>query len=350
MKSNGIKIAILVVFIVIIMMIISAVISAIVYKNKEYKIKFLAIGYKEKMIFQNEYDASSIKDIEVLANASNIKFVKTQGSKLKVTAYGLEGEKIEETLEGEKLKIQKQNNIIYLLGIFFWNRQEIIVELPEEDYRKIQAKTASGKIEIIDLEQTDLDLETSSGNITCSIAQNVNLKSTSGSIRCGNVKNANLKATSGNIRIGNVKESGDIKTTSGNIIAGKLENANLETTSGKIEAEEIKEGEAKTTSGTIKIAKANKITAQTTSGSIHFEVIDGVCNLNSKSGSIKIGSIKISENSNIQTTSGSVKMVKADDMYIDTQTTSGSVKVNENNRKAEVELKIKTTSGSIKVE
>ena len=36
-------------------------------------------------------------------------------------------------------------------------------------------------------------------------------------------------------------------------------------------------------------------------------------------------------------------------MYIETTTNSGSVKVNESDRKAENELKIQTTSGSIRV-
>ncbi|MCI9177145.1 MAG: DUF4097 domain-containing protein [Clostridia bacterium] len=349
MKSNGIKIVLVIVSILIIMIIISAVISAIVYKNKEYKIKFLGIGYKEKMIFQNEYDASNVENIEIVAQSSNIKFVEGDSNKVKVTVYGLEGERIKETFEGKKLKIQKQNHTIYLLGIFFWSRQEMIIELPKENYHKIQAKTTSGKIEVVDIEQTDLELETSSGNITCSRAKNVNLKSTSGNIYCGDVKSANLKSTSGSIKVGNVEENANIKSTSGGIMAGKLAKATIETTSGKIEAQGIEEGETKSTSGTIKIVKANSITAKTTSGSIRFETIDGFCNLSSKSGSIKIGSIKISENSSIQATSGNVKIEEATNMYIDTQTTSGSIKVNENNRKAEVELRIRTTSGSVSV-
>lgn len=69
-----------------------------------------------------------------------------------------------------------------------------------------------------------------------------------------------------------------------------------------------------------------------------------------KSGSIEIDSLNISENSLITTKSGNVHINSKNDIYVETETVSGDDNIKNNNRKADIEVKITTTSGSIYVE
>lgn len=57
----------------------------------------------------------------------------------------------------------------------------------------------------------------------------------------------------------------------------------------------------------------------------------------------------LNENSSIHATSGGVKIKETNDIYIEAKANSGDVKVENNNRLSEIELKIETTSGEIKV-
>ncbi len=93
----------------------------------------------------------------------------------------------------------------------------------------------------------------------------------------------------------------------------------------------------------------NKITAKATSGGININEINGFCDLNCKSGSIKIEKCNLNENSSIHATSGGVKIKETNDIYIDAKVSSGDIKVENNNRLSEIELKIETTSGGIRV-
>ena len=126
----------------------------------------------------------------------------------------------------------------------------------------------------------------------------------------------------------------NIHTSSGDIAATNLEDnvINLETSSGKIECGNIKTGSFKSSSGNITVGSGNEITIQTNSGSI------------------KIDSLNITENSNINAKSGNVNIKSKNDIYVETETASGDADIKNNNRMAEIVLKITTTSGSIKVD
>lgn len=93
----------------------------------------------------------------------------------------------------------------------------------------------------------------------------------------------------------------------------------------------------------------NRIVAKASSGTIRINKINAFCELSSKSGSIRIEDCNLTENSSIQATSGGVNITKLNDVYVDAKATTGSVKVQNNDRKLDTELKIKTTSGSIRV-
>ena len=72
--------------------------------------------------------------------------------------------------------------------------------------------------------------------------------------------------------------------------------------------------------------------------------------ISSISGNIIVDIINITENSSIKANSGNVVINNKNDIYVETETNSGDEDVKNNNRMAEIVLKITTTSGSIRVD
>ena len=216
--------------------------------------------------------------------------------------------------------------------MFFGNKDEIIVELPNNYCHEICINTSSGNIEVANFSSISTQLKTTAGNITC-----------------GDMKSGVLSSTSGNIRMQNANEI-TANSSAGNIVAGNLSKANLSTTSGKVVVSELLEGNIHSTAGNIKVGKANLVTAQSTSGTIHFDEISNFCDLTSKSGSVKIGSFSASKSSHIKTTSGSVKIENCSDIYVDATNKTGSIKIQHNNQESDITLKIETTAGSIRID
>lgn len=105
----------------------------------------------------------------------------------------------------------------------------------------------------------------------------------------------------------------------------------------------------KVTSGDVEIEKASSIVGKTTSGDLELGNVTSYIDFVATSGDVEIDNLTITKNSSIEVTSGDIEIDNIGDMYISTSVKSGDVKINNNNRHAEYELSIKTTSGDINV-
>lgn len=143
----------------------------------------------------------------------------------------------------------------------------------------------------------------------------------------------------------------NINTTSGDIKGIDLTNANLtlSSTSGDIKINNINKSNIKTTSGDVNINKTTNTTIKTTSGDVEIKDVTEKLNVKTTSGDVEIDNLILKEDSKINTTSGDVEIDKINNIYVDTTTKSGRVDIKNNDRKADYELKIETTSGDISV-
>lgn len=106
----------------------------------------------------------------------------------------------------------------------------------------------------------------------------------------------------------------------------------------------------KTGSGDVNLEKNGKIDITTGSGDIRIDEVNQKANISVSSGDININRLKIKENSEITATSGDINISNNEcNCYVETEVTSGDVKVNKSDRKSDITMKIKTTSGDIKV-
>jgi len=143
----------------------------------------------------------------------------------------------------------------------------------------------------------------------------------------------------------------NINTTSGDISGIDLTNADIDliTTSGDIQINNINKLDALSTSGDINIRNVNEINLKVTSGEVNINNINNKVNIQTTSGDVEINNLRLTENSKIKTNSGEIEIDKTNNIYIDANTTSGEVDIKNNNRKAEYELKVETTSGDVTV-
>ena len=288
---------ILIVILSILAIILISILVFLLINNKRYNTKLFNMC--STLIYQNEFNLEEINNINISLESEDIEFRQNnESNKIEITAYGIEGENLKEDLKDGELNISNGNNV--LCFFCFDLDEKIIVNLPNEYDKKITLKTSSGDIDLknVNTKKSNIEMQTSSGDI--------------------NVKNANeasLKSTSGDINIDECS-IGYISTTSGKIDVGQINEANLESTSGDIEVENIKEK----------------------------------CNIKATSGKIKVNNSTINQNSEITAASGDITIVNESDIYYNTETVSGDVKIEKNNdRKSEIELKLKTTSGNINV-
>ena len=103
------------------------------------------------------------------------------------------------------------------------------------------------------------------------------------------------------------------------------------------------------TSGDIKIDNVNSLTGKATSGDIEIERLNSYINFKTTSGDIDIDIATINKDSSIKVTSGDVEINKFSGAYVNASAKSGDINVSNNDRHAEYELTITTTSGDIEI-
>ncbi len=335
MKSKGVKLFLIIILALIAIALINFMIYALINNNKDSKVKLslFKFGNNTEKIFEKEYNPEDLDKIQVNVSSSNVRIEKVDSDKIKIIAYGDKDEKIKESIKEKELLISKENTKIFIFAMFYWSKEEIIIQVPNKECNEeFEIHTSSGDIIAPDLDTNNIQFESSSGKI-----------------ECGNINNGKLKSSSGNISVANGNEV-EIQASSGSIKAGNFNKITAEASSGKIEIGTIEEGTVKTSSGRITIEGAKKIQAEASSGKIDINTIEEYCHLTTSSGSIDVDSLNITENSYISAKSGSVSIKSKNDIYVEANSNSGGIDIKNNNRKSDIELKVTTTSGSINIE
>ncbi len=143
----------------------------------------------------------------------------------------------------------------------------------------------------------------------------------------------------------------NIDTVSGDINMESFDSTRMElkTVSGDIKIEDYNEVKAVTTSGEIHMGTVKIADAKTVSGEINILQVTDSFYIKTTSGDINIVNASLMNDSEIKTISGEVEIENLNDVYVDTKTVSGDIEVMNNNRLANVVLRIETTSGDVEV-
>ena len=102
------------------------------------------------------------------------------------------------------------------------------------------------------------------------------------------------------------------------------------------------------TLGDIEVNEVSDVTITSTSGDVRIGIANNSLNIETTFGYIDINDLTIMEDSSIKVISGDVIIHKSsDNIYYNAKTTSGDVKMCDDNRHADYEMKINAKSGDI---
>ena len=260
----------------------------------------------------------------------------------------------------------KEGNTVYAgirrvgKAVFLFNLKQntinINAEIPE-NMSSISIKTASGDIEIADVDSDRITASTASGDIIANriSATDCKIKAFSGDINLEDINSIRLNAdtTGGDVKAKNIDAKFvTLKSTSGDVKAGNL-NADIIDSSSlsgdlDIAAVKVKECKIRSTSGDVYLKECLMSNADVSSisGDIKLPDItgDGLCAC-SASGDIEVrGSLK---RCHASSKSGSVEVRCLGDIILEASSTSGDVNVKLNNDHNGYSIQSRTTSGEL---
>lgn len=308
---------------------------------------------------EEEFDLTTIKDINITVTSASINILKSENGKLKVVqkSHSLldNHELFTSSVTEESINISEKNKMKFRFFFFGSFSTSYDIYLPEEYIGNLNIRTASGSIEVATLLNTNTTtLKSTSGSIKIlnpiQATGNLTIESTSGSLRTeANLQalSASLKSTSGSIRLAgntNIQNSLSISTVSGSIQSEGIitcQSAKVSSTSASIRLSSL-------------ITETESSLAST-SGRIELNKFKGFGKVNTTSASIVINQFDSIGDTNITSVSGRVELLMdvTTNCDIYDKTTSGSVHISNDVRRMGNApysiVNIKTTSGSIHV-
>ncbi len=164
-------------------------------------------------------------------------------------------------------------------------------------------------------------------------------------------KEINIDTKTGDIKMESFSSAlSNINTSTGDITIEELKDLNIKTRTGDIKAKKIENADIKVTTGDININEISSVKIDSTTGDINIKKVNYYLDINSTTGDVEIKEIELYQNSNIDTTTGDVEIGETNELYFNTSSSTGDIDINNNNRTAELELKIKTTTGDITID
>ncbi len=249
--------------------------------------------YSKNLIDSKEFN--SLEDIDIITDTGDVFFEEGLNDKVTVELYSEDSDdyyiKEEDNIIKIKLNTKKTNHV------FFVKTNRIIVKVPSSYDKKV-----------------NVDFHT-------------------GDVIVNSFANMKLNATG----------------TTGDIKANRIDTLDFELKTGDIKIDEVNYISGKLTTGDIKIGNVNEFSAAATTGDITINRINKRVYAKTSTGDIKIEKATIEEDSSITTGTGDVKISSLEGAYIDANTNTGDIKIKNNDRKLEKEIKISTTTGDIKV-
>ena len=246
MKNKSVIITLIIIISIIIVLLVMFLIMAL--KGRvSLKIGFdNSISNSSNIIFEEQFETKDIKKIDINQDAGNIIFKQSTDGFIKVTIYGENKDEVKVNLKNSELEIDYTHKNNVEIFNFIDKKSEIIIYVPSDFSEEINIGNNYGNIEIIDLE-----------NIT------VNINSDSGDIQLGKVKNANIKNNYGNIDVKEILNKCDIEADCGNIKIDKVkiqENSLIKANLGNITINNTNDIyiDAEVDLGTLNINKNNR--------------------------------------------------------------------------------------------
>ena len=310
MNNKGVTITLITILTIILFTLVGGMIF-LLNSNFEFNNVRIFSGQSTKLV--EEKEINNIKDLNITSNVADIEINESDTNSIKVEFYSDYEEEHNIVENSNDIEITFKSKKKY--GIMFLHKTPVVkIYVPSSYSNDVKINTETSDIKINNLPNSNLD---------------ANLKT--GDVRIKQIKNANIVLTTGDIDIEKVTELNSTSTT------------------GDIEIGTINKMVTSTTTGDIKVSNVDSIEAKTTTGDIKIDNVNNSLILSTTTGDVKVENAAIKVNSNINTGTGDVKIESINGCYVEGSTKVGDTKINNSDRKSDIELKITTRVGDIKV-
>lgn len=185
-----------------------------------------------KVILDEQFDLKEIKNIEIKQQAGDIIFKETTNDYIQVVIYGENENDAQVGLKDGQLEIEYNYKNNFVFFNFGGTKNDIIVYIPSSYSNEIKIKNDYGKCEMIDLENAEVNIECSAGDVFLGKIKNANIRCDYGNVEIREILNkCDIKADSGNIKIDKVsiQEDSTIKADFGNVDIGNTNDIYIDT-------------------------------------------------------------------------------------------------------------------------
>lgn len=252
----------------------------IFYQNvwsKDYDFVFFDFGGNNDAVLNKEYVVDDSKEIYLDLSSIDLNVYKSTDDKIYIEAYDINPSNITISFEDGILRITETGNqrvCIFCTG----NDSHIDIYVPVDYEGSTTLKNTSGDINIADIEDMNLNLEVTSGDIEINRVGNINVITESGDVEISSAKEITFSSKSGDLTVHNgivkdiVTENGDVELEYANI----LTLSKIATSTGDVILDEISDAKVSydTESGQVKISDTSfdterELTVTTKSGNIY---------------------------------------------------------------------------------
>lgn len=251
-------------------------------------------SYSENLLDKQEF--IDVEEINIKSDVADIFIEESTDKKITIELYSEEAEEhfIKEENGTVEAKLKNKHKIRF--GLLKKN-SKIIVKIPKDYDKKIFVESETSDVKLDSFENLSLDIAVTTGDLEAKDLKKLKSSATTGDVKVNNIKEASISVTTGDIEI-NTIDSIDITTTTGDVKINQINN--------KIKSEQ-------------------------------------------NTGSIRLGTVVVNEDSSIKTTTGDVRINTLTNAYINANTKTGDLRINNNDRTLENEIVITTTTGDIRV-
>lgn len=286
------------IFLIIILSLFAIAITVLMIKMINGKSRFLNFNFfssvSDRLIFDETYNIDFDK-INISSSSGNIYIKESLSNEVRVVVYA-DKDKLTVDTSNQNLNIDlKENNCIGFC--FNVNLSKIEVYIPSYYSHLINIANDYGDIEIDSFKDATIDIDEDCGDVLVKSA--------------GLIK---VKNDYGNVKINSVNKA-DIYSSAGDVIINSVNDAVIKNDYGKIEIDNV----------------------------------SGYLDLSNDCGNIILGNVNLNKKSTIVDSYGNITIKEINDIYIDAKTDLGKVKINNNNHKSDIVLKIENDCGDIKV-
>lgn len=212
MKNNGAIIFLISLLVIIALALVGFMIMVM---NGSYK-GFKIFKQEKNILLVDETYENKFNKISITNTSSDIFIKKSNSDNYRVVIYGKK-DSAEVNVNGDELIIKNNKKNVCIGFCFNIEKARIEVYMPSNYAKDIAIKSTSGDLEMDDFKDLNLEMVSTSGDLTIGNIDSADITVTSGDIEIRDINTLKIDSRSGDIDVNRVNNMINIKNTSGDI-------------------------------------------------------------------------------------------------------------------------------------